>query len=153
DYLNCNWLFVQDTLHALQQLATYHRKQFAYPVIAITGSNGKTIVKEWLYQLLSPEYHIVRSPKSYNSQLGVPLSLWQMDGQHNLAIIEAGISKVGEMEAIERMVKPTIGILTNIGHAHDDGFASTKEKTIEKLKLFKDADKIVYNPTYVDSAI
>ncbi|WP_134090881.1 bifunctional UDP-N-acetylmuramoyl-tripeptide:D-alanyl-D-alanine ligase/alanine racemase [Olivibacter sp. XZL3] len=153
DCPHSNWLVVPNTLHALQLLAAYHRRQFDYPVIAITGSNGKTIVKEWLYQLLSPEYEIVRSPKSYNSQLGVPLSLWQMDAQHNLAIIEAGISKVGEMEAIEVMVKPTLGVLTNIGHAHDDGFASIQEKTREKLRLFSVADMVVYNPTYVDATI
>lgn len=153
DYPDSNWLYVQDTLQALQLLASHHRRQFEYPVIAITGSNGKTIVKEWLYQLLSPEYQIIRSPKSYNSQLGVPLSLWQMDGRHNLAIIEAGISQAGEMDSIEKMVKPTIGVLTNIGHAHDEGFASIQEKTLEKLKLFRDADKVIYNPSYVNTAI
>lgn len=150
---DCNWLVVPDTLQALQLLAAHHRQQFNYPLIAITGSNGKTIVKEWLYQLLSPEYRIVRSPKSYNSQLGVPLSLWQMNEQHNLAIIEAGISEAGEMEAIERMVKPSIGVLTNIGHAHDSGFKSIQEKAIEKLKLFKDANMLVYNPTYIPQGI
>ncbi|HAI82126.1 MAG TPA: bifunctional UDP-N-acetylmuramoyl-tripeptide:D-alanyl-D-alanine ligase/alanine racemase, partial [Chitinophagaceae bacterium] len=102
-YPNAVFLTVTNTLHALQQLAAYHRKQFQYPVIAITGSNGKTIVKEWLYQLLQSNERIVRSPRSYNSQIGVPLSLWQLDAQHTMAIIEAGISEQGEMQALRQM--------------------------------------------------
>lgn len=143
EFPDANILPVDDTLAALQQLAAAHRRRFDYPVIGITGSNGKTIVKEWLWQLLSPEYRIVRSPKSYNSQLGVPLSLWQMDERHNLAIIEAGISKPGEMDLLERMIAPSVGILTNIGPAHDDGFASRAEKTAEKLRLFKKVSTLI----------
>jgi len=151
--IGSNILWVNEPLLALQQLAAHHRKQFNYPVIAITGSNGKTIVKEWLYQLLLPEYRIIRSPKSYNSQLGVPLSLWQMNDRHNLAIIEAGISKTGEMAPIEAMVKPTIGVFTNLGHAHDDGFASMELKATEKLELFKSANLVVYSSNYLRSAL
>lgn len=145
-----NFLLVADTMKALQRLAAYHRSCFSYPVMAITGSNGKTVVKEWLYELLSPEYRIVRSPKSFNSQLGVALSLWEMDENAELAIIEAGISKIGEMESLQGMIKPTWGILTNVGHAHSAGFESKEEKIIEKLKLFKGVDRLVYNPRYIE---
>jgi len=127
---------VPDTLDALQQLAAHHRAQFNIPVIGITGSNGKTIVKEWLYQLLGRDYSIVRSPRSYNSQIGVPLSVWKMNAAHNLAIFEAGISKPGEMERLAAIIRPTIGILTTMGPAHDEGFLSREEKLREKLKLF-----------------
>ncbi|HWV75528.1 MAG TPA: bifunctional UDP-N-acetylmuramoyl-tripeptide:D-alanyl-D-alanine ligase/alanine racemase [Pseudosphingobacterium sp.] len=147
---DCNLIVVNDTLEALQQLAAHHRSQFHYPVIAITGSNGKTIVKEWLNQLLSPDYDIVRSPKSFNSQLGVPLSLWQMNNRHNLAIIEAGISKEGEMDTLEAMIKPTIGVFTNLGAAHDEGFSSAKSKASEKMSLFKDAEEVIYSADYLD---
>jgi len=147
--VKCNVLFVEDTLTALQRLAAFHRNRFAYPVIGITGSNGKTIVKEWLYQLLHADYHMVRSPKSYNSQLGVALSLWQMNDQHNLAIVEAGISKPGEMAALEEMIRPTLGVLTNIGHAHDEGFVSQEQKLGEKLILFKRAKTLVFSPQYI----
>lgn len=147
---DCNLIVVDDTLKALQRLAAHHRSQFHYPVIAITGSNGKTIVKEWLYQLLSPDYNIVRSPKSFNSQLGVPLSLWQMNSRHNLAIIEAGISKEGEMAALEAMIKPTIGIFTNLGAAHDEGFSSAGSKASEKMSLFKDTEEVIYSADYLD---
>ena len=109
---------VKDVLAALQKLAAYHRKKFNIPVIAITGSNGKTVVKEWLYQLLHEDYNIVRSPKSFNSQIGVPLSLWQMNKQHTLGIFEAGISESDEMIRIEKMIQPTIGSFTHIGEAH-----------------------------------
>ncbi|MXV52300.1 bifunctional UDP-N-acetylmuramoyl-tripeptide:D-alanyl-D-alanine ligase/alanine racemase [Pedobacter sp. HMF7647] len=146
---DANFLIVDDTLKALQLLAAYHRSLFTYPVIAITGSNGKTIVKEWLYQLLSPEFTVIRSPKSYNSQIGVPLSVWQMTDEHTLAIIETGISKAGEMEALEKIVKPTIGILTNIGEAHNEGFSSTEEKIEEKLKLFENCGLFIYSPFYL----
>ena len=138
-YPEAEFIIVNDTLDALQQLAAYHRKQFTYPVIGITGSNGKTIVKEWLYQLMHSDFNIVRSPKSYNSQIGVPLSVWQMNEQHNLAIFEAGISQRGEMEKLERILQPTIGILTNIGEAHSEGFSSLAEKEAEKRILFKNA--------------
>src|SRR5439155_10209283 len=113
-YPQSNFISVKDTLAALQQLAAYHRTRFNIPVIGITGSNGKTIVKEWLYQLLHEEYNIIRSPKSYNSQIGVPLSVWQINNEHQLALIEAGISQPGEMEKLERVVQPSIGIFTNI---------------------------------------
>lgn len=138
-YPEANFIVVKNSLEALQQLAAYHRKQFTIPVIGITGSNGKTIVKEWLYQLLQPDYTIVRSPKSYNSQIGVPLSVWQMNEQHTLAIFEAGISQPGEMEKLERIIQPTIGILTNIGEAHNEGFISIEQKETEKRILFKNA--------------
>lgn len=145
-----NFILVTDTLRALQQLAEAHRAGLGYPVIGITGSNGKTIVKEWLTQLLAPDFRIARSPKSYNSQLGVALSLWQLDTAHNLAIIEAGISKAGEMDALQNMIRPDIAVLTAIGPAHDDGFASRKEKIAEKLKLFAGADRMVYSPDDTD---
>src|SRR4030095_16757365 len=128
---NANFIYVADTMNALQQLAIYHRSRFTIPVIGITGSNGKTIVKEWLYQLLHEDFHIVRSPKSYNSQIGVPLSAWQMDEHHTLAIFEAGISQPGEMEKLEKIIHPTIGILTNIGEAHNEGFADKSQKLSE----------------------
>ena len=140
-----NVIVVEDTLAALQAVASYHRKQFHIPVIGITGSNGKTIVKEWLYQLLQDDYNIVRSPKSFNSQIGVPLSVWQMNSHHTLAIFEAGISQRGEMEKLSQIILPTIAIITNIGEAHSSGFSSLKEKTEEKLKLVKSAEVIVYN--------
>lgn len=143
-YPNANFLFVNDVLKALQILASYHRGQFHYPVIGITGSNGKTIVKEWLYQLLQADENIVRSPRSYNSQVGVPLSVWQMRSQHTLGIFEAGISTVGEMEALTNIVQPTIGILTNIGEAHSEGFANDEEKLKEKLQLFTHCQQLVY---------
>ncbi len=124
----------------MQQLAAWHRHHFHYPVIGITGSNGKTIVKEWLYQLLSPEYNIIRSPRSYNSQVGVPLSVWQMNSQHTLAIFEAGISKPGEMDKLEEIIHPAIGILTNIGEAHQEGFENVTQKVKEKMQLFANAE-------------
>ncbi|HEY0896344.1 MAG TPA: bifunctional UDP-N-acetylmuramoyl-tripeptide:D-alanyl-D-alanine ligase/alanine racemase, partial [Sphingobacteriaceae bacterium] len=148
---DCNFLLVEDTLKALQGLAAYHRSKFSYPVIGITGSNGKTIVKEWLYQLLAPESNIIRSPKSFNSQLGVPLSVWEMNGEHDLAIIEAGISREGEMDSLESVIKPTIGILTNIGEAHKEGFSSTDEKIAEKLKLFRDTELLIYGCKYLEN--
>jgi alanine racemase len=142
---DANFLIVKDVLTALQVLAAYHRKQFNIPVIGITGSNGKTIVKEWLYQLMCPEKNIVRNPKSYNSQIGVPLSVWQMNETHNLGIFEAGISTINEMDKLEAIIQPTIGILTHIGTAHDEGFDSRDEKIKEKLKLFKNCKQIIYN--------
>ncbi len=145
-----NFIIVVNTLDALQTLATHHRNRFTYPVIGITGSNGKTIVKEWLYQLLSPEYRVIRSPKSFNSQIGVALSLWQLDEVHDLAIIEAGISRVGEMEALRRMIQPDIAVLTTIGPAHDDGFASRDDKVREKLLLFEGSHQAIYPSTQID---
>jgi len=138
-----NFLLVKDTLLALQQLTAFHRKNFSIPVIGITGSNGKTIVKEWLYQLLQDDCRIVRSPKSYNSQVGVPLSVWQINQQHTLGIFEAGISQTGEMEQLEKIIQPTIGILTNIGEAHSEGFTNKKQKLAEKLKLFSHAEVLI----------
>ena len=140
-----NLLVVPSPLKALQKLAEQHRDRFQIPVIGITGSNGKTVVKEWLHQLLSPERVITRSPRSYNSQIGVPLSVWQMNEQTELAILEAGISEPGEMRALQNIIKPTIGILTNIGGAHQENFFSLQEKCMEKLALFKDCDVVIYN--------
>jgi len=140
---NANFLKVNDVLAALQIIAKHHRAQFTYPVIGITGSNGKTIVKEWLNQLLANRYHIIRSPRSYNSQIGVPLSVWEMEKKHQLAIFEAGISQKGEMEVLANMIQPTIGILTSIGTAHQEGFESEAEKRNEKWKLFQNAQVII----------
>lgn len=139
------FLFVGDTLQALQQLATYHRAQFPIPVIGITGSNGKTVVKEWLYQLLNSDYKIVRSPRSYNSQIGVPLSVWAMNENSELGIFEAGISLPNEMAKLQSIIDPTIGVFTNLGEAHQEGFAGLKQKADEKVKLFRNADVIIYN--------
>ncbi len=150
-----NFLQVKNVLTALQQLAVHHRKQFNYPVIGITGSNGKTIVKEWLYQLLNSDNTIARSPKSYNSQIGVPLSVWQMNSQHNLGIFEAGISMPGEMGNLEKIISPTIGIFTNIGEAHSEGFENTKQKVAEKSLLFKNTPVVIYckDELLVDEAL
>jgi len=142
---NANIILVKDSLSALQQLAAHHRDHFDIPVIGITGSNGKTIVKEWLNQLLEDEYNIVRSPRSYNSQIGVPLSVWQMNESNGLAIFEAGISQPGEMQKLERIIKPTIGIFTNIGEAHSEGFENIFRKAEEKIVLFENAVIVIYN--------
>lgn len=144
NYTDANFLIVNNTLKALQVLVAHHRKQFDISVVGITGSNGKTIVKEWLNQLLQNDYSICRSPKSYNSQIGVPLSVWQLNTKHNLAIFEAGISTIDEMENLQEIIQPTIGILTNIGVAHNDGFKNTEEKIQEKILLFKDCKQIIY---------
>ncbi|HWR95022.1 MAG TPA: bifunctional UDP-N-acetylmuramoyl-tripeptide:D-alanyl-D-alanine ligase/alanine racemase [Flavobacterium sp.] len=140
-----NFLIVENTLLSLQQFAAYHRSQFKFPIIGITGSNGKTIVKEWLNFLLSPDFNIIRSPKSYNSQVGVPLSIVAINENHNLGIFEAGISTKNEMANLELIIKPTIGLLTNIGSAHDEGFGNIGEKIKEKLKLFKNTEVLIYN--------
>ncbi len=145
EYPDSNFLVVSNPLKALQKLAELHRQKFQVPVIGITGSNGKTIVKEWLHQLLSPERTIVRSPRSYNSQIGVPISVWQMNESTELGIFEAGISEVGEMRALQNIIRPTIGVLTNIGGAHQENFFSLQEKCMEKLLLFKDCEVVVYN--------
>ena len=144
-YPDANFLVVGSPLKALQRLASRHREQFQVLVVGITGSNGKTIVKEWLYQILSPERIITRSPRSYNSQIGVPLSVWMMNEHTELGIFEAGISEMGEMEALKPIIQPTIGVLTNIGGAHQENFTSLQDKCMEKLQLFKDCDVIVYN--------
>ncbi|MES2627903.1 MAG: bifunctional UDP-N-acetylmuramoyl-tripeptide:D-alanyl-D-alanine ligase/alanine racemase [Bacteroidota bacterium] len=140
---SCNFFLVPDVIEALQELTAHHRKEFNIPVVAITGSNGKTIVKEWLWHLLGNDYHAIRSPKSYNSQVGVPLSVWKMNAQHNLGIFEAGISKPGEMQKIENIIRPTIGVFTNIGPAHEKNFNSERDKIREKLKLFKNCDTVI----------
>ena len=139
-----NFLLVNNTLEALQHFAAHYRSQFHFPIIGITGSNGKTIVKEWLNFLLSPEYNLIRSPKSYNSQVGVPLSVLAINKQHNLGVFEAGISTVGEMKQLGSILRPTIGVLTTIGSAHDEGFESRAQKIQEKLKLFESAEVIIY---------
>ena len=136
---------MESPLDALQALATFHRRRFReLPVIGITGSRGKTAVKEWLYQLLKDDYRIVRSPRSYNSQIGVPLSLWDIDNNTDLAIIEAGISRVGEMDNLQSMIRPTIGIITNLGSEHNDGFSSMEQKAQEKAKILFNCEGIVY---------
>lgn len=142
-----NIILVPDSIKAFQKIANYHRGQFAknqLPVIGITGSNGKTIVKEWLYQLLGNDYSIVRSPKSFNSQIGVPLSVLNIQPVNNLAIFEAGISTTGEMKNLEKIIRPTIGIFTNIGNAHDEGFKDRKQKINEKLILFNTAAHLIF---------
>ncbi len=143
-FQGANILRVNSSLNALQSIAAYHRALYSLPVVGITGSNGKTIIKEWLYQALSPQLKIVKNPGSYNSQVGVPLSVWQIKEHHQLGIFEAGISKPGEMEILQQMIRPTIGIFTNLGSAHDEGFASLKEKADEKIKLFASCEKVIY---------
>jgi alanine racemase len=144
-YPQSNFLLVHDTLQAMQQLAAYHREQFDIPVIAITGSNGKTTVKEWLYQLLSPDFNVCRSPRSYNSQVGVPLSLWLLNQHNDVAIIEAGISNPNEMDNLNRMIRPTISVITNIGEAHQENFFTKEGKCDEKLKLMRNCETAVIN--------
>jgi alanine racemase len=144
---------VENTLDALQKFAAHHRSLFKFPVIGLTGSNGKTIVKEWLNFLLSPDFNIIRSPKSYNSQVGVPLSVISINEKHNLGIFEAGISKMNEMEKLEVIIRPTIGIITNIGSAHDEGFENLEKKIKEKLKLFKKSKLIIYQKNKVVDAL
>ncbi|MFO7977472.1 MAG: Mur ligase family protein, partial [Bacteroidales bacterium] len=138
------FILVADTLASLQQLAALHRKKYDLPVVAITGSNGKTIIKEWLYQLLMDRKNIVRNPRSYNSQIGVPLSVLQIHAFHELGIFEAGISQPGEMENLQQIIQPDVGIFTNIGPAHDEGFATTEEKIEEKLQLFTNCRGLIY---------
>jgi alanine racemase len=147
-----NFLLVGSSIDALQKIAAHHRAQLALPVVGVTGSNGKTIVKEWLYQLLSKDFTIVKNPGSYNSQIGVPLSVWQIQSHHSLGIFEAGISLAGEMENLERVIRPTLGIFTNVGTAHDENFKSTSEKIEEKLKLFKHVSVLIYCADHTDLA-
>lgn len=142
---DANFLIVIDVLTALQTLAAHHRSRFNLDVIGITGSNGKTIVKEWLYQLMSADKIIVRNPKSYNSQIGVPLSVWQINDRADLGIFEAGISLPGEMDILEAIIKPNVGVLTHLGSAHDEGFENDREKVLEKLKLFKHCTLLIHN--------
>lgn len=138
------FLQVKDTLQALQSLASFHRHHFSLPVIGITGSNGKTIVKEWLFQLLSADHRIVRSPKSYNSQIGVPLSVWQINKNHTLGIFEAGISQPDEMHHLARILDPSIGVFTSLGDAHSEGFLNIRQKVNEKLRLFVKSDVLIF---------
>lgn len=145
NYPGALFLTVNNVLAALQKLAAFHRSKFDIEVIGITGSNGKTIVKEWLYQLLQADKMIVRSPKSYNSQIGVPLSVWEIEPANDLAIFEAGISQPGEMQRLREIIQPTIGVITNIGSAHSEGFKNNTEKLAEKLLLFKDSRVIIAN--------
>ena len=130
-YAGCRFIVVRDTLEALQKLAAWHRSTFNIPVVGITGSNGKTIVKEWLFELLQSRV-VLRSPKSYNSQIGVPLSVWNLKPEHQIAIFEAGISKPGEMQKLALIISPTVGIITNIGEAHQENFHSKTEKLDRK---------------------
>ena len=142
------FILVNDTLTALQQLAIYKRSLYHGPVIGITGSNGKTVVKEWLYQLLKEDYHITRSPKSYNSQIGVPLSIWQLSDKTELAIFEAGISEQGEMQRLQSIIQPTIGVITYIGPEHGENFPSLQAKRAEKMQLFAHCPVVIEDPTH-----
>ena len=144
DFAAANIIQVKNVLQALQQLTGYHRSQYAFPVIGITGSNGKTIVKEWLYQLLQNDFNIVRSPKSYNSQIGVPLSVWQINAGHTLGIFEAGISQPDEMQNLAKIIAPTIAVFTSIGEAHSEGFLNIRQKINEKLKLAVTSKLLIY---------
>lgn len=142
---NANFIVVNDTLAALQNLAAYHRSKYDIPVVGITGSDGKTIVKEWLYQLTADNYTVTRSPRSYNSQIGVPLSVWMLRKESTLGIFEAGISHVHEMAKLQAVIKPTIGIVTNLSSAHQENFSTMQEKCLEKLSLFRNCEIIIYN--------
>lgn len=139
-----NFWYVKNVVWALQQIAAGHRRQFQIPVVGITGSNGKTVVKDWIVQMLSGTCKTVSSPRSYNSQIGVPLSVWQMDEADELAVFEAGISEAGEMEALRNVIDPTIGIFTNIGQAHDENFLTREQKIAEKLQLFTHCEALIY---------
>ena len=143
-YGDVNVWRVEDVVLALQLIVAAHRQQFDIPVIGITGSNGKTIVKDWLVQLLSAEGHVVSSPKSYNSQIGVPLSVWQMSGNDKVGVFEAGISEVGEMRRLQEVINPTVGLFTNIGQAHDENFLTRGQKIAEKLQLFTHCETLIY---------
>lgn len=145
-----NIILVPDVLLALQNLCKHHREQHRIPIIGVTGSNGKTTVKEWLNELMHDDYNIAKSPKSYNSQIGVPLSVWQLDDRHELGIFEAGISEKNEMEHLHEIIQPDIVIFTNIGPAHDSGFKNTKEKIKEKLKLSGDSGMLIYRKDYAE---
>ncbi|WP_370090344.1 bifunctional UDP-N-acetylmuramoyl-tripeptide:D-alanyl-D-alanine ligase/alanine racemase [Ekhidna sp.] len=143
DLVGVNTLTVQNSVEAFQKIAKHHRESFSIPVIGITGSNGKTTVKEWLSTILSEKFFVVKSPKSYNSQIGVPLSLLEIRSSHEIGVFEAGISKMDEMVKLERMIQPEVGIFTNLGQAHDDGFDSSDQKLTEKLRLFEHSKKII----------
>ncbi|MBR4803171.1 MAG: bifunctional UDP-N-acetylmuramoyl-tripeptide:D-alanyl-D-alanine ligase/alanine racemase, partial [Bacteroidales bacterium] len=145
-----NVLIVSDVVRALQDVAKYHREKFSIPVVGITGSNGKTVVKDWLVQLLSDDKNIVSSPRSFNSQIGVPLSVWQMTADNDMAIFEAGISQPTEMARLQNVIQPTIGVLTNIGQAHNENFPSLQQKIAEKLQLFVHSDVLIYCDDHKD---
>ena len=143
-YPQASFILVKDSLKALQLLVQKHRKNFDIPIIGITGSNGKTIIKEWVFELLKPDRKIVRNPRSYNSQIGVPLSVWMLDEETELGIFEAGISKDGEMGNLQKIIQPSIGIFSNIGDAHQENFIDYKHKISEKVRLFTHAETIIY---------
>lgn len=147
---DAKFFVVENAIRALQHLVAKHRQNFEIPVVGVTGSNGKTIVKEWLSVLLAKDYNLVKSPRSYNSQIGVPLSVWELNEHHNFGVFEAGISKSGEMEFLEPVIRPTIGIFTNLGSAHDEGFRSRKQKATEKLRLFQRSKTLIYCKDYED---
>ncbi len=144
----CNAILVDNTVLALQKIVSYHRQRHSLPVVGITGSNGKTVVKEWLSSLLSGNHHVVKNPGSYNSQVGVPLSVWRINSSHDIAVFEAGISQPGEMQRLEPVIRPSLGIFTNIGAAHDSGFSGRKQKTEEKFRLFENCPVIIYRSDY-----
>ena len=143
-YPRANFVKVTDSFAALQQLVAWHRSKINIPIIGVTGSNGKTIVKEWIYQSLSNDKYVIRNPKSYNSQVGVPLSVWLLNSNAELGVFEAGISQPYEMDKLQKIIKPNIGIFTNIGDAHQENFLSIEQKLDEKLRLFKDCDTLIY---------
>ena len=145
-----NFWFVKDVVVALQQIVAARRARFSIPVVGITGSNGKTIVKDWIVQMVSDDCKTVSSPRSYNSQIGVPLSVWQMDDTDELAVFEAGISEPGEMDRLRQVINPTIGIFTNIGQAHDENFLTRTQKIAEKLQLFTHCQTLVYCTDHKD---
>ncbi len=147
-YPNSNILLVQNTTLALQQMAAFHRQQFKIPVIGIAGSNGKTMVKEWLSVLLEEEYNVLKSPGSYNSQVGVPLSVWHLNSEHTIGIFEAGISMPNEMQKLQKVIAPTLGVFTTLGDAHNEGFESIDQKIKEKFKLFEQCKTVVLNHRY-----
>ncbi|MBQ1634551.1 MAG: bifunctional UDP-N-acetylmuramoyl-tripeptide:D-alanyl-D-alanine ligase/alanine racemase [Bacteroidaceae bacterium] len=144
DFPDAVFLLVPDSLQALQRLAERHRESFDIPVIGIAGSNGKTTVKEWIYQMLSPDYTVTRSPRSFNSQIGVPLSIWGLWHQSEIGVFEAAISQPGEMQALQRIIQPTIGVFTCLGSAHQENFENMRQKCMEKLVLFHDARALIY---------
>ena len=144
-YPNANFLLVVSPLKALQRLAERHREEYNLPIIGVTGSNGKTIAKEWIYQLLSKDKRATRSPRSYNSQVGVPLSVWLLDENSQAGVFEAGISQPGEMQSLRDIIQPTIGIMTNIGSAHQENFSTIREKCQEKAQLSKDCQTVIFN--------
>ena len=141
---DCNIVEVANSITAFQKIAANHRIQFPIPIVGITGSNGKTTIKEWLSTLLSKKYFVIKNPKSYNSQIGVPLSVMEIQGIHEVGVFEAGISQVGEMENLEKVIQPTLGIFTTLGNAHSDGFKDDAEKLKEKLMLFEASEKVIY---------